>query len=133
MFLRTKCGLSYVLSRHLKREEVIYPLAEIGKFRGESVYPRSNVHVLKTAENWMRQGRCIREGCQPMKFVKQRAMTINKKREIELALAGQNERQTSDGVDGGVGQEQGVMQGMYAEHQTELYVPDPVVDVSIHL
>ncbi|KAG1735235.1 hypothetical protein EDB19DRAFT_1725199 [Suillus lakei] len=111
----------YALSRHLKREEVIDPPVELGKFRGEPVYPRSSVISLKTAENWMRQGRVVREGCQPMKMVKQRAVTIGRKREMELAL----EKARTD-THNGDGQED--MQGLYARSQTELYKPKPVVD-----
>ncbi|KAG1780652.1 Rad4-domain-containing protein [Suillus placidus] len=111
----------YALSRHLKREEVIDPPVELGKFRGEPVYPRSSVISLKTAENWMRQGRMVREGCQPMKMVKQRAVTIGRKREMELAL----EKARTD-THGGDGQED--MQGLYAKSQTELYKPKPVID-----
>ena len=111
----------YVLARHLKRDEVIYPLTELGKFRGEPVYARSSVITLKTAENWMRQGRKVKEGCQPMKWVKQRAVTINKKRAIEVAMGGDEE---------GAGSEKDVMQGLYSQSQTELYRADPVVDVS---
>ncbi|KAI0373881.1 Rad4-domain-containing protein [Pilatotrama ljubarskyi] len=151
----------YVLERHLKRDEVVDPPTELGKFRGEPVYPRANVLTLKTAENWMRQGRKVREGAQPLKWVKQRAVTVNKKRAIELVLADQRERAASasssskkkaaagdtgeDGAEGeelelswdaggggtpgeGFASEEGVMQGLYAEHQTELYRPDPVVD-----
>ena len=155
----------YVLERHLKRDEVVDPPVELGKFRGEPVYPRGNVLQLKTAENWMRQGRTVISGAQPLKWVKQRAVTVNKKRAIELALADQRERAAAsastskkpagegdgdvegDGAeelvlswDAGGGQppgdgfasEEGVMQGLYAEHQTELYKPPPVVDVSFH-
>ncbi|KAG0698293.1 Rad4-domain-containing protein [Suillus ampliporus] len=111
----------YALSRHLRREEVIDPPVELGKFRGEPVYPRSSVISLKTAENWMRQGRVVREGCQPMKMVKQRAVTIGRKREMEVAL----EKARTD-AHGGDGQED--MQGLYARSQTELYKPKPVVD-----
>ncbi|KAH9889795.1 hypothetical protein C8Q73DRAFT_705476 [Cubamyces lactineus] len=151
----------YVLERHLKREEVVDPPTELGRFRGEAVYPRANVLQLKTAENWMRQGRKVREGAQPLKWVKQRAVTVNKKRAIELALADQRERAAASAstskkpageVDGdiegdgaeelvlswdagggpppgdGFASEDGVMQGLYAEHQTELYRPPPVVD-----
>jgi len=114
----------YALSRHLKREEVIDPPIELGKFRGEPVYPRSSVISLKTAENWMRQGRVVREGCQPMKMVKQRAVTIGRKREMEVAL----EKARTDGH-GGDDQED--MQGLYARSQTELYRPKPVVDVCL--
>ncbi|KAI9058217.1 Rad4-domain-containing protein [Trametes sanguinea] len=150
----------YVLERHLKREEVVDPPTELGRFRGEPVYPRANVLELKTAENWMRQGRKVREGAQPLKWVKQRAVTVNKKRAIEMALADQRERAASasgsasvsktpgagdDGDDDGAlelswdagggstpgegfASENGVMQGLYAEHQTEIYRPPPVVD-----
>ena len=114
---------SYALARHVKQNEVIYPLVEIGKFRGEAVYPRGNVLSLKTSESWMRQGYKIKEGAQPMKMIKQRAVTTNKKRAVEMALADQ------DG-DGSEGNEGGLMQGLYAKGQTELYIPPPVVDVS---
>ncbi|CDO71667.1 hypothetical protein BN946_scf184915.g11 [Trametes cinnabarina] len=146
----------YVLERHLKREEVVDPPTELGRFRGEPVYPRANVLELKTAENWMRQGRKVREGAQPLKWVKQRAVTVNKKRAIEMALADQRERAASasgsaaktpsagdrregelslswdagggDTPGGGFASEEGVMQGLYAKHQTELYKPPPVVN-----
>ena len=156
----------YVLARHLKREEVVDPPVELGKFRGEPVYPRANVLQLKTAENWMRQGRTVIVGAQPLKWVKQRAVTVNKKRAIEVALADRRERTASasgsarasasasvngqgeegkeDFGDAGLGRddglavagegfaaEDGVMQGLYAEHQTELYRPPPIVDVSV--
>ena len=145
----------YVLERHLKRDEVVDPPVELGKFRGEPVYPRGNVLQLKTAENWMRQGRTVISGAQPLKWVKQRAVTVNKKRAIAMALADQRDRastskslSTKDGgldesgvlavdvdsgnVEGreGFAAEEGIMQGLYAEHQTELYKPAPVVDVS---
>ncbi|KAL4073305.1 hypothetical protein V8B97DRAFT_2034594, partial [Scleroderma yunnanense] len=111
----------YVLARHLKRDQIIDPPTELGKFRGEPVYPRSCVIFLKTAENWMRQGRIIRFGCQPMKMVKQRASTIGRQREMELAL----ERAKTEGHSGDAGE---VMQGLYAYSQTDLYRPDPIRD-----
>jgi xeroderma pigmentosum group C-complementing protein len=71
----------------------------------------------------MRQGYRIKKGAQPMKMIKQRAVTINKRRAVEMVLAEQN----SDGSgEGNVG---GLMQGLYAKNQTELYIPPPVVDV----
>ncbi|KAJ3824900.1 hypothetical protein F5880DRAFT_1611580 [Lentinula raphanica] len=166
----------YVLSRHLKQNETIYPppapasdlgtdsstsrnrhgllsyTPELGKFRGEPVYPRSSVVSLKTPENWLRtEGRSIKAGEVPMKYVKLRASTIGKKREIEMIkeemknakektkaqakssgvidihvdeLA--SEEQT--GITEGTTVEGEVMQGLYARHQTEPYVPDPVID-----
>lgn len=118
----------YVLERHLRRDEVVHPLIELGKFRGESVYPRANVLALKTAENWMRQGRKVREGRQPMKWVKQSAVTVNKRRAVEMALA-ERDCLPVAGEGEGFSSEKDVMQGLYAQSQTELYVSDPVVDV----
>lgn len=62
----------------------------------------------------MRQGRRVKEGEQAMKWVKQRAVTIHRRRAMELA---QQE-----------GEE--MLQGLYSEAQTEQYVPEPVVDVT---
>jgi xeroderma pigmentosum group C-complementing protein len=110
---------SYVLERHLLRDQVISRDAhELGKFRGEPVYSRSQVLQLKAAENWIRHGRVVREGEQPLKYVKQRAATINRRRELEI-------RAETEGANGGGA----VMQGLYAEEQTEAYVPPPVIDV----
>lgn len=108
---------SYVLERHLKREEVIMPKKEIGKFRGEPVYRRNNVLSCKTAENWMRIGRRVKERETPMKWVKQRAVTLQKRRAQELSIQESGEA---------------IQQGLYAEHQTEVYRPPPIKDVSYH-
>ena len=102
------------MEQHLKREEVIFPKTEVGKFRGEPVYLRSNVITLKTAENWMRVGRRVKEGAQPLKWVKQRAVTVHRRRAMELA------QQEGDEM----------LQGLYSEAQTEPYIPDPVVNAS---
>ncbi|KAF7980649.1 hypothetical protein HWV62_37466 [Athelia sp. TMB] len=121
----------YALARHLHQNETIHPLVELGKFRGEPVYSRSAVISLKASENWMRSGRKIREGCQPMKWVKQRASTVNRRREIEMTLEREREEKERAGQpSSGVGEEE-VLQGLYAESQTELYVPEPIVDGKI--
>ena len=95
------------------------------------MYSRTSVLALKTAENWMRQGRTVREGCQPMKWVKQNAVTVNKKRAIEMAMSERQDRLAVAGEDqaAGFSSEKDVMQGLYAENQTELYIPDPVINV----
>ncbi|KDN51607.1 hypothetical protein RSAG8_00152, partial [Rhizoctonia solani AG-8 WAC10335] len=74
----------YALERHLRRDEAIHPRTEIAHFRGEPVFPRRNVLSLKPAEGWMRQGRMLRQGMQPIKMVKARASTVRKKRELEI-------------------------------------------------
>jgi xeroderma pigmentosum group C-complementing protein len=106
----------YVLERHLKREEVIRPKKEIGRFRGEPVFRRANVHQCKTAENWMRSGRKVKPREEPMKWVKQRAVTLQKRRAQELSVQESGEA---------------IQQGLYAEWQTEVYRPPPIKDVSI--
>ena len=109
-------SLRFALTRHLRRDEVIYPLHEIGKFRGEPVYPRANVQRLKAAEGWMREGRMISMGQQPLKRVKARATTIERKRMLEVVKMAKTDDQEDQ-------------QGLYAKWQTEPYVPEPVVDV----
>ncbi|KAF8340733.1 uncharacterized protein EI90DRAFT_3012505 [Cantharellus anzutake] len=106
----------YVLGRHLHQDEVIYPLTQIGTFRGESVYSRANVTSVKTAENWMRSGRVIKDGEQPLKMSKIRAVTLHKQRAIEVAA----EAQGMDGTQ--------LQQGMYARWQTKLYLPPPIIE-----
>ncbi|THU97115.1 Rad4-domain-containing protein [Dendrothele bispora CBS 962.96] len=129
----------YVLVRHLKQNETIYPpppaTPEMGKFRGEPVYSRTSVVSLKTAENWLRsEGRSVKEGAQPMKLIKMRASTVGRQRELELLREGLRVagEENDDGASGS-GANNGpksdeVMQGLYARHQTELFVPEPVKD-----
>lgn len=103
-----------MLADDLKREEVLDPRQrKIGIFRTTDVFPRSAVLNVKAPEGWMREGRRVRTGEQPMKFVKRRAVTINRKREQEMAK-----------LDG----EEPPQQGLYAMRQTELAMPDPIVD-----
>ena len=119
MFLKDKILINfnrYVIERHLKREEVVNPPTEVGRFKGEIVYPRANVQLLKTSENWLRQGRVVIEGEQPLKRVKQRAVTINKRRIQEAAI--------QEGHDN-------ILQGLYSRSQTEIYKAPPVVDGKI--
>ena len=62
----------------------------------------------------MRMGRRVKDRQEPLKWVKQRAVTIQKRRAQELAKQ-----------EGG----EDVQQGLYAEWQTELYRPPPIKDV----
>ncbi|KAJ7575142.1 hypothetical protein C8J56DRAFT_1017213 [Mycena floridula] len=115
----------YVLTRHLKQNETIHPAPpatpQLGKFRGEPVYPRSSIVSLKTPENWLRsEGRVIKEGVQPLKSIKLRTSTVGRQRELEVLKEGLREA--------GQSQESEVMQGLYARSQTESYQPAPVVD-----
>lgn len=71
----------------------------------------------------------------PLKMIRVRAGTLNKLREIELVkqVVNDNRREAGGGGDsgGGGGGDNGIMmQGLYARSQTEVYVPDPILDVS---
>lgn len=110
----------YVLERHLRNSEVIEPKRECGKFsvgtgknaRLESVYRREDVHSCRSSEGWYRRGRDIQPGQQPLK----RAMS-RKKRAASVRLDDDDE-----------GEEEDDSVPLYAEFQTELYIPPPIVD-----
>ncbi|WVQ73331.1 hypothetical protein IAR50_002899 [Cryptococcus sp. DSM 104548] len=102
----------YVLKRHLRQTQVLPAHANpIGHFKGEPVFRRSSVLEVKTPENWLRSGRITKPNQEPLKWIKQRAVTLEKRRRMELA------------------KEQGeeMEQGLYAEWQTEVYVPPAIV------
>ncbi|KAI9489463.1 hypothetical protein BDB00DRAFT_770608 [Zychaea mexicana] len=103
----------YALERHLKKFEVLHPKEPVlGHIRGESIYPRSCVKPVHTAETWIKQGRVIKDGEQPVKRVNARAVTMERKRAQELAK-----------------QEGAPLQvACYGTWQTDVYKPPPVVD-----
>jgi hypothetical protein len=111
---------SYVLEQHLHRDEVIRPGAKkLGLFKAiEPVYARSSVVELKSTESYWRVGRVIKDAEIPMKWVKSRTVTINRKRAEAVAQ-----------MDG----EEPTQQALYAIDQTAIYVPPPVKDVSVPL
>ncbi|KAH9876770.1 hypothetical protein IAQ61_002130 [Plenodomus lingam] len=120
-----KTSTEYVLERHLRREEALKPGAKIIRYfttgkgehvKSEPVYRRIDIVSCKTVESWHKEGRAIRQGEQPLKFVKMRAVTVARKREIE-----ERER-----VEGGK-----VQQGLYSKSQTDWIIPDPIVDGKI--
>ncbi|KAF2830899.1 Rad4-domain-containing protein [Ophiobolus disseminans] len=109
----------YVLERHLKHNEVIHPLEPVGKVnvgsgmnpKMESIYRRKNVHVVRSADKWYRMGQDVKDGEQPLKHAKPKKV-----------------RQMSIGPDMDVDEQQDeVGAGLYAEFQTQLYIPPPVV------
>lgn len=107
----------YVLERHLRYNEVIHPMNEVGKVNIgaatsnnlESVYRRRDVHVVRSADKWYRLGREIKLGEAPLKHAPPRR------------IHGQstNDADESDTESRGI--------GLYAAYQTELYIPPPVV------
>ncbi|CAI6337577.1 unnamed protein product [Periconia digitata] len=120
-----KNSTEYALERHLRREEAIKPGAKIvrhfvtgkgDKEKQEPVYFRKDVVVCRSMESWHKEGRVVREGEHPLKYVPMRAVTVTRKREIE-------ERQREEGGK--------VQQGLYSKAQTEWIIPDPIVDGKI--
>lgn len=109
----------YVLERHLKHNEVIYPLNVVGKVncgtamnpKMEPIYRRNNVHLVRSSDKWYRMGRDVKDGEQPLKHAKPK-----------------KGRRPSTGFDADVDDEadqDGA--ALYAEFQTELYIPPPII------
>lgn len=109
----------YVLERHLKHNQVIHPLDVVGKVnvgssmnpRMEPIYRRKNVHTVRSADKWYRMGRDVKAGEQPLKHAKPK--------KGRLPSIGPDE-QVED-------QQDELGAALYAEFQTELYIPPPVV------
>lgn len=112
----------YALERHLHRNEVIHPKREIGKVGTsklsvnsriqplESVYRRSDVHVVKSADGWYRQGRCIKAGEQPLKRVAIPKGRMKSHFDDDDDLELEDVQETP----------------MYAAFQTDIYKPPPI-------
>jgi xeroderma pigmentosum group C-complementing protein len=115
-----KQSADFVLEQHLRREEALLPGAQPvktftagkgDKAKDHPVYLRSDIAVCKTVESWHKEGRAIRMGEQPLKYVPMRAVTLVRKREIEDA-----QRETGEKL----------KQGLYSEAQTEWIIPPPI-------
>jgi xeroderma pigmentosum group C-complementing protein len=106
----------YALERHLRRHEVLHPRREVGKVnagtaakpRMEPVFRRQDVLSCKSADKWYRLGREVKRGEQPLKQVPAR---ISRRNDLE-----------DDGHD-----TEPSTTGLYSIHQTQVYVPPPVV------
>ncbi|KAL1306140.1 hypothetical protein AAFC00_004252 [Neodothiora populina] len=105
----------YALERHLKRHEVIFPKREVGKINTgkssssnlESVYRRSDVQLVRSADKWYRVGREIEPGEQALKHVPARRGVRAAQEELD---------------------EENPTTALYAYSQTSLYIPPRVVD-----
>lgn len=109
----------YVLERHLRHNEVIYPLNQVGKVnvgssfkpKMEPIFRRKDVHLVRSADKWYRLGKDVQNGEQPLKHAKPK-----------------RNRPLSMGPDATVeDQEDDIGAGLYAEYQTSIYIPPPVV------
>ncbi|KAF3168137.1 hypothetical protein TWF225_006334 [Orbilia oligospora] len=121
-----KNHFKYVLERHLKREDCILPgelpvhtlaTGKASASKEEKVYSRQSIIVGKPAENWYREGRVIKKNEHPLKTVPSRAVTTNRKREIEDA---KREGDTRAGL-----------VSLYGFYQTEIYRPPPIIGGAI--
>lgn len=107
----------FVLERHLRKDEIIQPLRECGTIRVgktqppvvEKVYPRKHVLRLKSSLAWYMRGRQVKVGEQPLKMVE--------KRSLHTTTDDDQESDNSYKM---------IQEGLYAEHQTDVYVPDLV-------
>ena len=120
-----KNSAEYVLERHLRREEALKPGAKIVRHfvtgkgdseKKEPVYRRKDIVTCRTVESWHKEGREVKEGEQPLKFVPMRAVTVTRKREIE-------EREREEG--------EKIKQGLYSKAQTDWIIPPPIEDGKI--
>ncbi|EXJ54544.1 hypothetical protein A1O7_09884 [Cladophialophora yegresii CBS 114405] len=108
----------YVLERHLRKNEVIHPRRESGKVKigfGKdsklvSVFRRRDVHVCRTADAWYRRGRDVNEGEQPLK------RAVPRRTRTPAADDFDDDEDAAGGT------------ALYAEFQTSLHKPPPVVD-----
>ncbi|PWN42133.1 Rad4-domain-containing protein [Ceraceosorus guamensis] len=103
----------YAIEKHLLRDEVIHPLRQIGTFQGIKVYPRGNVVTCRSARQWYNEGKVVKDGEEPLKWVKSRGYTLANKRAEEAAKA-----------DGG----EAPQEGLYAPFQTQLYTAPQVTN-----
>ena len=119
----------YVLERHLKQTEVLYPAHNpVGHVRGEPVFRKEFVKPLFSRVAWRRQGRDVIENSTPAKIIKARVMTKNKKRDVEEKKA---QRSSQTQQDEETGLETGEMSGLFGEWQTEYVTPPPLVNGKI--
>ena len=114
-----KSSAEFVLERHLRREEALKPGSKPVKTflsgkgeneKEEPVFRRQDVAACRTGESWHKEGRAVKAGEHPLKLVPVRAVTLNRKREVEEA-----ER---DG--------EKLKQGLYARNQTDWIIPPPI-------
>jgi xeroderma pigmentosum group C-complementing protein len=109
----------YALERHVRRNEVIHPKRVIGHVglgktaarneTSEPVYRRADLHVVRSADKWYRLGRDVKVGEQPLKRI--------------AATRTQGGSMSDDEDENEPGETT-----LYAEFQTEVYVPPPVVN-----
>jgi xeroderma pigmentosum group C-complementing protein len=109
----------YALERQLKAGEILrIDAKEIGLYKSDPIYKREDVMMLKSREQWIKQGMQIKDGEDtPAKYVKSRANTIKKKREIQAFI--DNDEEMSD-------ENNPSKTGLFAEWQVKACVVAPL-------
>lgn len=117
----------YVLESDLKFNEILMPKISCGGLANKSkskkakngfipVYKRSNVCVVRSARGWFMRGRVLKIGERPVKIREKKVKRGAKKTEDDFELSE------------GEGVEHDDDTRLYAESQTELYKPPPVLN-----
>ncbi|WEJ94717.1 hypothetical protein PSN45_002211 [Yamadazyma tenuis] len=118
----------YALESQLRQNEYIYPMddtTKCGTFRFKStskskrtelvpVFKRSAVHILRSPKAWHLRGRVLRMGVQPLK-IKQAPKIRGRTPDYDSDEDGEEESITR----------------LYAEFQTQLYIPPSIIDGKI--
>lgn len=104
----------YALESEIRQDEVIYPkdnTSKCGTFKSvnkstiEPIYKRSHVYRIRTAKAWHMRGRVLKMGALPLKSKK-----------VNSPMPGEANEDDEGEV------------RLYAEFQTQLYIPPPIVD-----
>lgn len=108
----------YALERHIRRNQVIHPKRVIGHVSlgksatrneiSEPVYRRSDIHIVRSSDRWYRLGRDVKVGEQPLKRVAAK-------------------RDKGGGFSDNEDENEPEETTLYAEFQTDIYHPPPVV------
>ncbi|CAG2229047.1 XPC [Mytilus edulis] len=107
----------YVLKRHLLKFEAIYPNSAIpvGYIRKEPIYARECLHVLHSRENWLKEGRAVRNLISVSYNCFNRLV---KKLMVKSRVRWKNKKENPDALD----------LEIFGRWQTEVYIPPPAID-----
>lgn len=125
----------FALESQLRQNEVIYPMdksSQCGMFRNKTksktkeivipIFKRSSVYFLRSARAWYMRGRTLKVGANPLKI----KTKLKQQRTIESSSNLYGPDDYYDDID-----EDDDTVRLYAEFQTLLYVPPPIIDGKI--
>ncbi|CAH2350497.1 hypothetical protein CLIB1423_01S11452 [[Candida] railenensis] len=125
----------FALESQLRQNEVIYPMdksSQCGMFRNKTksktkevvipIFKRSNVYLLRSARAWYMRGRTLKVGANPLK--------VKTKVKQQRALESSSNQYGLDDYDDDIDEDDDTVR-LYAEFQTILYIPPPILDGKI--